>query len=91
METEEAADEGRLPGESPTGSWLSEGTQGMHSTHSMRGVSFAKKTENVHTMSTLLEVHPDSACPFYVLANRNIPGSGGQVVVSTSWQGTRGL
>ena len=33
-------------------------------------------------MSTLLD--PDGACPFYVLATRNIPGSGGQVVVATS-------
>ena len=33
-------------------------------------------------MSTLFD--PDSACPFYVLANRNIPGSLGQIVVTTS-------
>ena len=37
-------------------------------------------------MSTLLD--PDSACPFYVLANRNLPGSKGQIVVTTSKPGT---
>lgn len=36
-------------------------------------------------MSTLFD--PDSACPFYVLANRNIPGSLGQIVVTTSKPG----
>ena len=36
-------------------------------------------------MSTLLD--PDSACPFYVLANGNIPGSLGQIVVTTSKPG----
>ena len=36
-------------------------------------------------MSTLFD--PDSACPFYVLANRNIPGSLGQLVVTTSKPG----
>eukprot|EP00966_Prymnesium_polylepis_P118447 2738870-Prymnesium_polylepis.2 len=36
-------------------------------------------------MSTLFD--PDSTCPFYVLANRNIPGSLGQIVVTTSKPG----
>ena len=36
-------------------------------------------------MSTLFD--PDSACPFYVLANRNIPGLLGQIVVTTSKPG----
>jgi hypothetical protein len=64
----------------------------LHSTHSMRNESklfqtflFAKKTKHTHTMSTLFD--PDSACPFYVLANRNIPGSLGQIVVTTSKPG----
>ena len=36
-------------------------------------------------MSTLFD--PDSACPLYVLATRNIPGSKGQIVVTTSKPG----
>ena len=64
----------------------------LYSTHSMwyelnffQTFLLRKNRKKAHTMSTLFD--PDSACPFYIMADCNIPGSLGQLVVTTSTPG----